>query len=322
MAEPLHQVNDLSELSEQDQRVFDALVEAGFELDAIRPADRPRAEKLMQVMGLLDALPAPSPGDLLAERTIVAVAEARRAEKATGTEGGGFAPSTRLGDVLAVAAVLLIGVSVVMPSLNLGREKARQVASQSNLAGAFAGLTRYADAHAGELPRTRFKQGDQWWLTNQFDDEGNARSNSAHAFVLIRSGHVDPKMLISPANRNAPQRVTVTMRDWANDRQISYSFRNVFTPGAATISQPATALMADKNPLIMAGQFRKDIEPTSVSSNHAKAGGQNVLMGNGAVQWHTSPVINGDNIWTPGDAAEVLKGIELPDSATDAFLVQ
>ncbi len=318
MSENLHQ------LSPEDQRVFDALLEAGFDVAAVPAVDRPRAEKLVALMGLLDHLPAPSPGDLLAERTIAAVSQTRKKEKATGTFGsaGGWGPPVRLSDIAAVAAILIVAVALTLPSMNHSREQSRQLASQANLGGAFQALTSYAGDHRDRLPQTQFRAGDPWLHTNTFDADGNAQSNSAHAFVLIRTGHADPKTLISPTNIHAPQTVTLTMRDWENDRQISYSFRNVHLEALPTISGPTvTAVMADKNPLIYGGKFRDDLAIDSNSANHQRLGGQNVLLSDGRVVWVDTPIINGDNIWTPGDA-ETLDGTEVPVNEHDSFLVQ
>lgn len=311
-------------LSTDDQRVLDALIEVDFDPSALPAADRARGEKLAEVMGLLDHLPAPSPGDLLAERTIAAVTQARyRGQDEDFGSAGGWKPPVRLGDLIAVAAVLIVAISIAIPSLDHSRANHHKAVSQANMAGAFSALTQYASAYDDHLPQVQHQPGSQWWHYNQVDADGNALSNSMNQFVLLRTGHAQPKVLISPTNRYAPVRINVvTKRDWANAREQSYSMQNLFVAKPVKLEQSNTAaLMGDKNPLIGDGRFNTDLTPDANSANHGDLGGQNVLLRDGQVIWLTTPYLNGDNIWTNGDN-RVLEGNERPVDDNDSFLAQ
>ncbi len=314
----------LTQLSTEDQRVLDALIGVGFDPAALPEPDRERGEKLAAVMGLLDHLPAPSPGDLLAERTIAAATRARyHGADADFGSAGGWKPPVRLRDLVAVAAVLIVAISIAIPSLDHSRANSHKATSQANMLGAFTGLTQYAEANDGRLPQVQFKPGSQWWHYNRVDADGNALSNSMNQFVLLRNGYAQPKVLISPTNRYAPVRINVVAkRDWDNAREQSYSMQNLFVVGPVKLEAKHTAaVMGDKNPLVGDGKFNAHVAPDANSANHGDLGGQHVLLRDGRVLWITTPYLNGDNIWTNGEN-QTLEGHEQPADENDSFLAQ
>jgi len=323
MADPQSQT-----LHPEDARAVDALVEAGFDIDQV-PADRkPRAERVDNLLGLLRRLPAEDPGDLLIERTLQSIREARRREIAERDAAATVAPNgfgIRWNDILAVAAMLLITFSIAMPMVSHNRANARKVACESNLATAGFGFSQYAGDHQGQMPAVQRRPGDTWWNVNTFDKDGNAKSNSAHAFVLIRGGYVDPASFNCPENPHAPTNITIHMRDWPNARAVSFSYQNQFTKhrpkwnGGSTI-----AVLADKNPLFVAGKQvatpREDDE--LLSPNHNRLGGQNALLSNGSVQFIRIPVVgHGDNIYHVRGGQPTYTGTETPADESDSFLV-
>jgi len=315
-------------LHPEDAQAVDALVEAGFDVAQVPAAQKPRAERVDNLLGLLRHLPAEDPGDLLIERTLQSIREARRREIDRRDVAATAAPNgfgIRWNDILAVAAMVLITLSIAMPMVSHSRANARKVACEANLATAGLGFSKYAADHRGQLPAVRHRPGDTWWNVNTFDKNGNANSNSAHAFVLIRGGYVDPASLNCPENAHAPVKITVRMRDWPNAKAVSFSYQNQFTEhrpkwnGGQTI-----AVLADKNPLFVAGRQVKTPREGDelLSPNHNRLGGQNALLTDGSVQFIRIPVLNnGDNIYHVRDGKPTYDGTETPADESDSFLV-
>jgi len=318
-------------LHPEDQLAVDALVEAGYDLNAVPAAQKARAEKVENLLGLLDHLPAEDPGDLLIERTLQAIREARQRENAqrdnaaATVEPNGF--GVRWNDVLAVAAMILITLSIAMPMVSHNRANARKVACESNLAAAGFGFGKYAGDHQGQMPAVASRPGDTWWNVNTFDKDGYAESNSAHAFVLIRGGYVDAASFNCPENHHAVQ-VTIKMRDWPNAKAVSFSYQNQFTDQrpkwGRDADQQTIAVLADKNPLFVSGkQVETDRgEDELLSPNHMRLGGQNALISDGSVRFIRIPVLNnGDNIYHARDVKAAYTGTETPADKSDTFLV-
>jgi hypothetical protein len=319
-------------LCPQDQTAVDALVEAGFDLEALSDSHRRRGERVMQLLGLLDQLPHEEPGDLLVARTMAAIENTRHQERlsqhidrlagaGSGTGSGGPI-RVHLRELVATAAMFLIGVSLLWPMLASARSTARQVACQSNLANAGLGLTSYAADHLGAMPATAAKLGSPWWLTNQFDDQGNALSNSAHLFVAVHNGYVPVQSLSCAANADALAALAPGMRDWPTAKSASFSYQNQYAARKPRIDGATTiALLADKNPFFEPGRFHFDLAPNHNSFNHGR--GQNVLMTNGQVMWLDNPrLANDDNIFHAGDDGfDNYTGLEGPADIGDSFLV-
>ncbi|MHB1155760.1 MAG: hypothetical protein ACYC26_02865 [Phycisphaerales bacterium] len=322
-----------------DQQVLDLLVDHGFEIDRLppelSPELRPRAAKVLALMSVLDHLPDERPGDLLAERTLHRVAEIRKRERASqhhpGTHGlttgagdySGGGGGMRWSDLITVAAMILISVSLAFPVLSRQRAQSRQAACQSNLAAAGMGFGQYAQQFNDQLPTLKTRPGDPWWHINSFNDDGSTQSNSAHVFLLIRNGYVQPTRFVCPGNVNAGAvRITIQMRDWPDARSIQFSNQNMFTEHRPTWGgKNNIAVLADKNPLFTSGQRLQGVPDDANSANHQSLNGQNVLTADGNVAWLQLPVINGqDNIWQAKDKTQYT-GNETPADEDDSFLV-
>ena len=324
----IRQMNDSQPitLSQQDSQALDALVEAGFDDQQIDPHLRPRARHVMKLLGLLEHLPAPSPGDLLSARTLQAVEKARQQARFADQIdrlGGQPSPGLRWPELISVAAVFLIGLSVLWPMLSHSRDTARQVACAGNLGRAAMGLGTYAADHAGFMPRTR--AGEVWWETGRTDRTGAARSNSAHLYLLVNQGHVELSDLACPQNPHALRRARAAMTDYANAGQASFSFQNQFTPRPLRWGlDPDTAALADKNPFFGPGKFEAQPKSGDLSPNHLRLNGHNVMFNSGAVLFLRGPKLEtGDNLWLVGDGSKLIlyKGSELPLNPSDSFLV-
>lgn len=319
----------ITDLSEGDRRALDALVQAGLDSQNVPADHRPRAERLAATLSLLDHMPEERTGDLLAARTLQRIERRRQQDRFTqqieglAAGGGGFS-GFRLSDAAAAAAVFLISISLLWPMLSSARGTARQIACQSNLAAAGLGLTTYGADHEGAMPATQANLGDPWWLTGRFDSEGNAQSNSAHLYVMVRDGYARMGDLCCPENPDATHNADPKARDWAHNDACSFSYQNQYTSRKPRIGRgPTIAALADKNPFFAPGTYRFELEHDTNSRNHTHRG-QNVLLTSGEVLWLTRPVLrDNDNIFHAGDKGlDYYTGVEAPAHEADSFLVQ
>lgn len=245
-------------------------------------------------------------------------------EAGLGVEGGAAAGwSFRIRDVLSVAAVLLIGVSVMWPMLVASREQARMIRCADNSGRAGIGFSSYAADHDGRLPQTAGLGGMgsiPWWNVGQ----ENA-SNSSNLYRLADLGYVQLADLACPGNPDAcacPSHVAA--RDWASLEQVSYSYQVPASLRPILEQGGTVVLMADRSPVILRAVRGEAIDPDAVSPNHGGRG-QHVLFGDGSVRLLLTPILeSGDNLWLPRDAegleSPVLTGTETPADGSDAFV--
>lgn len=316
-------------LAAADATAVDALMDAGMDAEALPEPQQQRGRRIAGLLGLMEALPAPSTGDLLVPRTMQAIEKTRQREQVAAHRDGGREPRglMRWSDIAAVAAMLMITFSLAMPMLNRSRADAHRLACQSNLATAGKAFGTYAAAHNHALPAVKAHAGDTWWDVGHFNNDGSARSNSAHLFLMIRTGQLDEQALSCPANARAIVTFKVNpdqMRDWPNAASISFSYQNQFTDNRPKFGRgPVIAILGDKNPLFAPDEYRAALPADARSPNHAALGGQNVLLNNGDVRWITDPVLRNsrpDNIWRI-EGHDRYTGTEAPDDVSDTFLV-
>jgi len=292
-----------------------------------------RARTVSQVLSLISQSPAQeSPADLV-QRTLARVSDSNQRQQfaqqiqALGSPSFGF----RWSELWAVAAVLLIGVSLLWPAMQRTRADARRVACANNLASVGASIGRYAADHRNTMPRRGgAKPGSVWWNVGQAPlPGGRVRSNSAHLFVLVRKEYATPRQLSCPDNSHAPHGISTSDHDWASAQAVSYSYQNQYHRYPMRLDQLSDiAILADKNPLFVKQpghatglMHRQDLDRNTSSAFHGRLGGQNILTVSGQVLWNDKPVgPNGDNIWVIR-GIDTYRGIEVPQDLDDSFLV-
>jgi hypothetical protein len=317
-------------LSPADEQAIDALVAHGFESANVSADLRPRADLALNLLGTLDSLPAPSTGDLLVVRTLQTIQKSveqqrlsQQIERLAVPGSGGLS----LRELVAVAAMFMIGISLMWPMLSSARSTSRQVACSANLAAAGMGLTSYAADFRGAMPAVAANLGDPWWLTNEFNSDGTAKSNSAHLFQAALMGHVALSDLRCPENLQAPTQLTAGMRDWPTNAAASFSYQNQYAQKKPKLDGSVNmAILADKNPFFQPGKYNLELRqqlPFAGSPNHLARGGQNVLLTTGEVAWMTKPLLDsGDNIFHVGsEGLDYYTGREGPADVSDSFLV-
>jgi hypothetical protein len=334
-------------LCPEDAATLDALLalrEAGQDTGPMPAGSAERAEVMRRLFAVLDTdRPGRDPQATLAEddaliaRTVAAANQARQRDRFTQQIEMLRQPRLGLGfswrHALAAAAAFLIAVSLLFPTLDNHRSHAQRVAGMANLGRAGIGLSSYALANNGVLPKRDALPGSTWWNTGAgLDDAGRVQSNSAHLFQLVRREYVTVDQLASPANPHAPRpgELTPDDDDWKAPAQVSFSYQNQFTPYAIRLGDHAgMVVLADKNPLIVVRQgkftFASD-KALDASSPLHHARGQNMLFTHGAVVWSRSPVIENrntgrlDNVYT-AHGVSTYTGRELPSHEGDVQLV-
>ncbi len=299
---------------------------------ALPPDHAPKAAKVAQLFSLIGQCPVDNPPADLTRRTLERIADDRRrrwfAEQAQALAAPRVGMSWR--EIAAVAAILVLGFSLLFPMVGRLREDARRVACAGNLQTAGMAIGRYAADNQDSMPRLPITAGQPWWNVGQQTGKGQpVQSNSAHTYLLVRQGYVSPDALNCPDNPNAGRGLTRDMHDWRNASEVGFSTQNQYGEPIKLSRIPGNnlSLMADKNPLF-GGQVRPGAPmhfhrslSTDTPSNFHRGKGQNILMLQGGVLWSAKPILpSGDNIWL-ANGVDRYTGVETPASTTDTFLV-
>jgi hypothetical protein len=316
------------ELTPLDAEALDAWMMAGGRADRVPAPLRERALKLDGLASLVSGGPEPAVSGDLVERLMTRVSQTPTSPSER--EEPAIAGRIRLADLMSIAAVLVVGVSVIWPMLTSMREAHYRTISQARMAAAGNGMAAYTSNYGAMPQASASLAGNTWWDVGQ----NPAHSNSANLFTLARDGFVELAQLASPTNPQAPTTVTgQDATDWGSLDEVSYSYLNMFgrggRDGAAFLLTPRSAVMADRSPIVPPSK-RGETARADANSLNFSGRGQHVLFGDGSVVWLTSPVLeNGDNIWLPGsierdlarDGRATLRGRETADGPEDAFLV-
>ncbi len=332
--------------------VLDALLDSGSGMshEQVMATFGDKATRVSHLLDMIGYLPADAPADDLVQRTIARIENATAREReivgviqhveaqrpaATGTGSASSAAvamshgdtpiAFRWRELIAVAAMLLIGFSLLFPVMNRTRSDAMRVRCASHLGASYMAIGSYHADH-DSLPRYDVQVGAKWWNVGQPVRNGVVESNSAHLFLLPRNQYLaNTKNLGCPSNPDAPK-VAATAFDWPNARAVSYSYQNQYTHQPIQMGLVNdVALLADKNPLFTptADGFSlmfNEKHDASKSGHRHNNPGQMVLLIDGRVQWTQTPMIGGDNIYT-AQGIENYTGTESPTNLRDTFLV-
>jgi hypothetical protein len=325
------------ELGEDDQEALEAWVMHGYDALAVPASLRERARRHQALMAAAtDVGPVP-PAEANVERTLAHVQAWINREAETMTFGrprriGGA--RIRMADLLSVAAVVLIGCSVVFPVLSAAREKSRRALCNANLGNTALAMSSYAGSNRDALPMANASLGGgRWWDVAP----DSTTSNSSNLYTLARDKYTTLASLACPGNPNAPTApANDEARDWRRLEEVSYSYQIMFAAPSARpnwSSGPRTVVLADRSPVVLRASRGEDFDPFANAPNHGGVG-QHVLSNDGSVQWCTTPVrANGDNIWLPrsievhlqrvtgrSPSLAPITGQELPASPDDTVL--
>ncbi len=341
-------------LTPDDAAVLDARLEqrrAGVTGGPMPAGSASRARSVDQLLSLLDLaeFEAEQPAGDLVSRTMAAVTQerqrerfARQVEMVSSGGGVGRGPGLGLRQLLTAAAVLLIGTSVLLPVLSQSQGQSQRIACMSRFGQLGQAFGMYASDNQGQAPRYATRPGLTWWNVGQTAEPGRYEatqrsaaevkvlSNTAHLFILVNDGLTSLASLACPSNAAAQREIDPAQRDWADARQVSYSYQNQYTPEPLRLSEhPGLVILADKNPLFRVrsqGQASLYHDASTRIGSNSRAhgeGGQNTLWGDGSAHWTVRPERDGDNIWTTRrvGVGHVYRGDETPKGQGDSFLV-
>lgn len=317
-----------AELTPRDREALDAWVLAGYNSARVPTSLRQRAMRHHELSALVTSVDAAPAGDLV-ERTLAAVNQAREASGPYQFRGS-WRSDFRMADLVSVAAMLLIAVSVIWPVMSNARSQATKFACADNLRTVASAMSQYAGSNRDQLPMaTASLGGGRWW------DVGSTSgsSNSSNLFTLARSGFASLASLACPGNPTACRgEPAPDAHDWRNLEEVSYSYQIMFGPSRRTLHGPdRVPVLADRSPVVLRAVRGEVIYPWENSPNHA-ARGQEILYSDGSARWYRTPALqNGDNIWLPRVIEEALRqvaisrglklqGTETPQGADDVFL--
>ncbi len=313
-------------LDEFDKDALDALVLAGFDPAKVSAALRSRARRHRALSDLVGSGGPPASADLT-ERTLAKI-DVEAAQEAIPI--GRARRRVRIGDLVSIAALILVGASLILPIMGALRAQRFQNVCQSNMMATAMGMSGYAIDNQDSLPMITAGFGAKpWWSVG--DPES---SNSAHLYHLARSEYVTLEDLACAGNRRAPTQIpSDESRDWRQLDEVSYAYRVMGGP-----SHPGWQLgsrivvISDRSPVVLKSARGYAIDPSENSPNHDGLG-QQVLLSDGSAMWLTTPEApGGDNIWLPSQIEHIidairdrhsfdrLSGREAPASKDDSFV--
>lgn len=306
-----------SGLSPADEEALDALILARFEVDEVAPALRERAARVASIGTSLRESQIVAPADLT-DRVMARIESAGEA-RTISIETARPRRNWRIGDLVGIAAALLLGTSVLWPMVSAARMDSVKTACLSNMRTVGGGMGMYANEYRDAMPvATAGLGGGRWW-----DVGRETASNSRNLFTLVRKGFVKVEDLACPGNPGCRDCcVTPDCEDWKSLEEVSYSYQIMLGGHRPAWLRPGgnpsqTIVMADRSPVVLKNARGEAVSPIENSPNHQGAG-QHALYSDGHVGWIGSPEVtvgNGpsariDNIWLPQPVEIIIRQIQ------------
>ncbi len=240
--------------------------------------------------------------------------------------------SRRLADLVSIAAMLLIVVSIGWPAMSAWRSASIKASCNANMRSVASAMGLYGGDFREHLPAATagFGGGQTWWNVGK----GAEQSNSANLYTLTRTGYAPLNDLACAGNAHAiTEPTSEDATDWDSLEEISYSYRIITRKDAPRLgSDNRFVIAADRSPVVLRAARGEPIIPRESSPNHSGKG-QMILFSDGSVLWTTTPQLeSGDNIYLPRaiefmvEVAEQLgqvrpiRGTELPARHGDDFV--
>jgi prepilin-type processing-associated H-X9-DG protein len=233
-------------------------------------------------------------------------------------------------EMLVIVALILFALSLFFPFRERSYGNSNRVKCAANLRSIGQSILLYSNENSGASPRN-FYSSDGSTSTDPFAATSGVPNNSVPAslFLLLRNEDIGPAVFTCPSSNTLPdpfhntnERGTFTAGFCANfdtplNVYLSYSYACPFADSAATAAgfkldskiDPTYAIASDMNPGTTGGTMDNVLLPTvgsptatmrwANSNNHGKDG-QNVLFGDGHVEFDNNPFVgmNQDNIFT------------------------
>jgi hypothetical protein len=235
---------------------------------------------------------------------------------------------------LATAAVFMIVGSLLITTFRAvtGYTRYHSLRQQCQMqqSSIFQGLRNYISDHDGQPPTVATSTGDYWWKVGYQGNENH--SNTRHLYLLVKEGYVKPANFVCRACKYGEKDElnpfqARNLKDFPNRRYVTYSFQILCRKASNGKLLCRNVIMADWNPLFeeLPEDFSKPFKLqlnkkllTLNSINHNRRG-QNVLFGDGRVEFLKARFIGTDDIFTLQNT-DVYQGSEAPSCETDFFL--
>jgi hypothetical protein len=300
--------------------------------------------KLIETLKPLNSIEPESCPDSLVEHTVWRLnnfansSQERLQELLASEQNRKFTPKdwlkTGFGRRLATAAVLMIVGSLLLTTFKAVSGYARyhsfQHQCQMQQSSIFQGLHNYISDHDGQPPSVATSAGGFWWKVGHQGDENH--SNTRHVYILVKEGYVKPDQFVCPAcecgeKLDMNQSQLSKFKDFPSRRYVTYSFQISCQRTSNGKLLYRNVIMADWNPLFegLPEDFSKPFivrlnkKLLSLNSINHNRRGQNVLFGDGRVEFLNTRLIGTDDIFTLQDT-DVYQGCEAPSCETDFFL--
>ena len=292
------------ELSPEDQRLLDALVECDFDpraLEALTPQDQRRADVLMSLFELLEDYPVEDADETLVHATLARIdrtEDKRRTRMRLDASDDAPRRHIRMPDFISVAAVILIGTAIAWPVTSHLRQRSIDSGCANNLRRMALAFGQYSKNYGGAMPVHQAGLFPRWTASSH---------NTINLDPLLEGGYCDPGHLSCPGHRGTTG---------------GYSYQWVVPghqPRWGVVKNNGSLVLGDRNPLIDAARAGRWVDAMTISLSH-NGRGQNVLMMDGGTLWLEQPVIGAnDYIWLPRGIF-VLRGKVEPKDPHDTFL--
>jgi len=237
-----------------------------------------------------------------------------------------------LGKIAVAAAVFMLIVGVLVPTLGVARQRYQRQRCQMQMSGIFQGLSNYISDHDGQSPAVATTAGAMWWKVGDKGDEN--QSNTRNIYLLPKGGYVELSNFVCTGYKGEkPLQLDDSqikrLKDFLNRSYVTYSFQVRCHRTRSGRLLCRKVLMADLNPLFeqLPEDFSRGLQLqlnrkllTLNSINHNRRG-QNVMFGDGHVMFLKTRFIGiaKDDIFTLQDTDEY-QGCEVPSCETDFFL--
>ena len=282
--------DDAASLHPLDERALDWLVDHGFDLSHLGSAPPALVERIQRLRGSMSPLAAyqvAPPSETLVDATLARVAradaDAERAARMRIEPSVARLRSFRLPELIAVAAVLFLGVGVLFPMAQQFRSSSAATLCSSSLRKLGSAMHGYAADNAGSAPAMA-------GLGSLFSPGGNPTPDDLTRHHRSLDALVHKGYCVAGCTKCNGARM--------------YSYRVATHPRQLRLAVlPATPIVSDANPLVDAlRRGQRDADASANSANHASRG-QNVLFTDGSTVWTTTPMFRDprlprlDNIW-------------------------
>ena len=264
------QSGDFANLDPQDAALFDKLVDVDFNIDALEGVDdhvRERARRILSMIGLLDDYPV----EVISEedRETLISATMLRIDREMDDQADRMRldpvarlPRLRLREFVAIAAVLVAGVTIALTVFSRTSQLENTNISQASLGNFSKALEAFADDHDSKYPSKPVDLGDH---------------GPGHQLYSIDIGQC-ADYGIKPAHLNNPSR--------PNQPGNGYSFHSQMDSRIDRTSLQGRIIVSDGNLLLMG-------KADPASSNESPM----VLYQGGVADKLSSCWVDGDHIW-------------------------